>query len=123
MQLIELNHVGVHVADLARSRQFYCEVLGLAEVARPEMGFPGAWIALPTGQQVHLIGRAIAIGAPPPVERHFAFAVTSIDDAAAELRHHAIEFSGPKLRPDGAWQIFVRDPDGHVVELCQLMPG
>jgi catechol 2,3-dioxygenase-like lactoylglutathione lyase family enzyme len=21
------------------------------------------------------------------------------------------------MRPDGAWQIFLRDPDGHVVEL------
>jgi hypothetical protein len=23
-----------------------------------------------------------------------------------------------KKRPDGAWQIFLNDPDGHTIELC-----
>lgn len=25
---------------------------------------------------------------------------------------------GPKSRPDGYIQVFVTDPDGHVIELC-----
>jgi catechol 2,3-dioxygenase-like lactoylglutathione lyase family enzyme len=26
------------------------------------------------------------------------------------------------MRPDGAWQIYVRDPDGHVIELFTPPP-
>ena len=28
--------------------------------------------------------------------------------------------SGPKLRPDGYVQVFISDPDGHMVELCSV---
>jgi hypothetical protein len=27
---------------------------------------------------------------------------------------------GPKQRPDGMWQIFIQDPDGHYIELTEL---
>jgi lactoylglutathione lyase len=33
-----------------------------------------------------------------------------------------VNFMGPKQRPDGIWQIFVQDPDGHYIELTEL-PG
>ena len=31
--------------------------------------------------------------------------------------------SGPKPRPDGYLQVFVTDPDGHVIELCSPPKG
>ena len=27
---------------------------------------------------------------------------------------------GPKQRPDGATQVFIRDPDGYLIELCSV---
>src|SRR5438105_4496935 len=36
-------HSGVTVRDLERSRRFYGDLLGLKEVDRPDLGFPGAW--------------------------------------------------------------------------------
>ena len=30
------------------------------------------------------------------------------------------EFEPPKRRPDGARQIFLRDPDGYFIEICEL---
>ncbi|MDP6153370.1 MAG: hypothetical protein QF785_08335 [Phycisphaeraceae bacterium] len=39
---------------------------------------------------------------------------------AAPLNKHQIEFTGPKPRPDHVRQIFLRDPDRHVIQLCTL---
>lgn len=42
MKIVRGHHVSFAVADLARSRHFYGNVLGLAELPRPEMGLGGA---------------------------------------------------------------------------------
>ena len=122
MKIVELNHVALHVADVEASVAFYRDTLGLPPLDRPAFSFPGAWFALgPGGQQLHLIG-----GRGEPVHshnrgNHFALAVDSIEAAEAHLRECGVEMFGPKQRPDGAWQIFVRDPDGHYVELCEVI--
>ena len=128
MRINQLNHIAIHVHDLDRSVAFYRDVLQLPEIDRPAFSFPGAWFKLGDGegedrQELHMIGR----DAPKrggsfdvPSERHFAFKVDDIHAAADHLRTHNLEFRGPNPRPDGAQQIFVRDPDGHVIELCTL---
>ena len=45
-----MHHVSFAVADLAASKRFFCEVLGLPEDERPAFRFPGAWY-----RQIHLI--------------------------------------------------------------------
>ena len=48
-----IDHVTLVVADLERSRQFYVELLGMAEVPRPDFSFPGSWFQ--AGKtQIHL---------------------------------------------------------------------
>lgn len=42
------------VTDLARAKRFYGDVLGLAELQRPDFDFAGAWYAL-GDRQLHLI--------------------------------------------------------------------
>jgi len=118
MKVAHLNHVAIHVADLERSRRFYSEVLSLEPMARPAFPFPGAWFRIGKDQELHLIAREAPADARPPSDRHFALLVESIADAEKRLRAHRVEFTGPKQRPDGAMQIFLRDPDGHVIELC-----
>jgi glyoxylase I family protein len=49
-----IHHVSLPVADLARSKQFYQEILGLTEIKRPPFDFPGAWYQL-GDRQLHLI--------------------------------------------------------------------
>jgi lactoylglutathione lyase len=116
MKILELNHVAIHVEDVARSTRFYAEVLGLEPMARPAFSFPGAWFRVGREQELHLIGRRPEAPSPPR-ERHFAFRVDSIEAAVARLRERGQEFEGPRPRPDGALQIFLRDPDGHMLEL------
>lgn len=117
MQITQLNHIAIHVADLDASCRFYRDVLGLATMPRPGFNFPGAWFRLGVDQELHLIAKD-AVAAAPPQERHYALMVADMSAAEAHLRSCGIEFRGPKPRPDGALQIFLRDPDGHVIELC-----
>lgn len=126
MQVLQLNHVALHVADLGASTAFYGGVLGLTPIPRPAFSFPGAWFAIGPvglGQELHLIGRDRPKAGgefTPPRERHWAMCVDSVAAAADRLRERGVAFDPPVDRPDGAKQIFLRDPDGHVVELCEL---
>ena len=117
MKVTQLNHVAIHVEDLDASNSFYEQVLGLAKMDRPAFKFPGSWFRLGVDQELHLIQRKIE-GEKIPTERHYALMVDDIDAFAALLTEKQIEHTGPKPRPDGAQQVFLRDPDGHVIELC-----
>ena len=43
MEHRELNHVALHVKDVANSCEFYERVLELQQIPRPAFDFPGAW--------------------------------------------------------------------------------
>ena len=122
MQVLELNHVALHVADVERSCQFYRSVLRLEQITRPSFTFPGAWFRLGDDQELHLIGDSKY----PSVEHHRGnhYALL-IDDVPAWQQHLAavgVSHLPLRVRPDGAYQIFLTDPDGHYIELCTL-PG
>jgi catechol 2,3-dioxygenase-like lactoylglutathione lyase family enzyme len=121
-----LDHVTIVVKDLERSRHFYTRVLGMREVPRPAFSFAGLWFQA-GATQIHLIleyaGSGPAGNLSPESRRHgrshhFAFEVEDAAATLAWLEENQVAFQGPKLRPDGCVQIFVHDPDGHVVELC-----
>ena len=56
MQIAQLNHVAIHVADVERSVAFYRDVLRLEPIPRPAFTFPGAWFRLGVDQELHMIG-------------------------------------------------------------------
>ena len=121
MKVAELNHVALIVSDLDASSRFYHGVLGLPPLPRPAFSFPGAWFKIGSQQELHLIAGPLAA----PVNEgsragHFAMRVPDIQAAAAHLRAKGVKFRGPLDRPDGAQQIFLEDPDGHMVELCRV---
>ena len=117
-RIVALNHVALHVADVAASTEFYTAVLRLEPIPRPAFSFDGAWFRLGNDQELHLICRGAALDQPPGRDNHFALLVEDIYDWAEHLRQLGISFQGPKPRPDQAPQIFVQDPDGHYIELC-----
>jgi len=119
--MLFLHHVSVCVTDLARARHFYGDVLGLPELPRPDLGFPGAWYRVGTGQELHLIVH------PPSKTRrgtsdidgrdgHFAVRVASHDDMLARLRLHGIALLESRRNATPWSQIYVTDPDGNVIE-------
>ena len=122
MKIIHLNHVALQVKDVAATTRFYEEVVGLKQIPRPDFGFGGAWFRLGVDQELHLIDAAAGGVSSSSRGDHFALMVDSIEQAADHLRAKGIGFSGPKHRPDGAFQIFLQDPDGHVMEFCTAVP-
>ena len=117
MTIQELNHVAVHVADVDKSTAFYKAVLRLELLPRPAFTFPGAWLRLGTNQELHLIGDRGNPVFSSNRGNHFALMVDDIDAWAAHLQNVGANFAPKQRRPDGAWQIFLRDPDAHVIEL------
>jgi catechol 2,3-dioxygenase-like lactoylglutathione lyase family enzyme len=99
----------------------------MREVPRPAFSFDGLWFQ--AGQtQIHLIlefaGSGPAGNLVPEHLRssrthHIAFAVDDAQAWTPRLKAMGVPLvSPPRLRPDGYLQVFVTDPDGHVVELC-----
>ena len=118
MQLRQLDHVALQVADVERSCRFYERVLRLEPIPRPAFSFPGAWFRLGRQQELHLIGDRAAEVHSHSRGNHFALLVDDIDAWEAHLQASAVDYLPRRVRPDGAYQIFLADPDGHYVELC-----
>jgi glyoxylase I family protein len=109
------------VADIQRSLEFYQGVLGLGiSDARPDLGFPGAWLEV-GDQQIHLL----ELDNPDSVDgrpehggrdRHTAMAITNIGALRERLDDKGIPYSMSK---SGRLALFCRDPDGNALELIQ----
>jgi catechol 2,3-dioxygenase-like lactoylglutathione lyase family enzyme len=115
MKLEGVHHVSLNVSDVAAARRFYVEVLGLEEIPRPAFPFAGAWLRS-GGQELHLIARE---GHEAPEGQHFAFRVSDVDAAAAELAGKGVKVGGPVDVPGAGRQAFLRDPSGNLIELNQ----
>ena len=117
MKVIELNHVAIHVTDVKKSVDFYERVLRLEPIPRPAFDFPGAWFRLGIRQELHLIGDRDNAVFSSHRGNHFALMVDDTEAWQSHLQGVGAEAAPKKRRPDGAWQIFLRDPDGHAIEL------
>ena len=117
MKILELNHVAIHVADVERSVEYFRRVLRLEQIQRPAFDFPGAWFRLGATQELHLIGKCDEPFSFRDRNNHFALQVDDIAAWEEHLKKVGADFSPNKPRPDGALQIFLRDADGHFIEL------
>lgn len=120
MRITQLNHVALHVADVERSVAFYRDVMQLEMLPRPAFTFPGAWFRLGQDQELHLIGQRQEAVHSHHRGNHYALQVDDLDAWERHLTAHGATFLPRRQRPDGAWQLFVVDPDGHFIELCML---
>ena len=131
MDIRNIHHVSVTVTDLALSRKFYREILELPEIDRPDFPFPGAWFQLGASQQIHLI-----VHTDPTMrgdkgvdtrDNHFAVRVGSYRQALEFLRAKgyredagALDLKKMRINAQstaGVPQIFILDPDRHVIEI------
>ncbi|MCB1736419.1 MAG: VOC family protein [Gammaproteobacteria bacterium] len=117
----DLHHVSVIVADTERALDFYRGLLGLPVVPdRPDLGYPGAWLALGS-RQIHLL----QLPNPDPVsgrpthggrDRHLAVTVDAIDALTMALDDANVPYT---LSRSGRRALFCRDPDGNAVEVIE----
>jgi catechol 2,3-dioxygenase-like lactoylglutathione lyase family enzyme len=121
MKTTLLDHVAIHVADVETSCAWYEKALRLEPMQRPAFNFPGAWYRLGENQSLHLIGERDPEAEPVFGHNrgnHYALMTDDMDEAESYLQSVGIEYAPRRTRPDGAYQIYLTDPDGHVIEVC-----
>ena len=125
MALEALEHYTINCADLAGTRDFYRDVLGLDEGFRPKLGFEGYWLYCGDTPVVHLLGRDGALPENRNVKQggdtgsldHIAFRGRDAASTIAKLNANNIAFRENRIAEIGLHQVFVRDPNGIMVEM------
>ena len=121
-----IDHFLVVSSDLEKTRAFYCDLLGMEQLPRPDFSFPGLWFEA-GNTQVHVTlegedagtaGQGEFTGNYPAQGQHLAFEIDDAAEAASHLESLGIKIvAGPYLRPDGPLQFYIYDPDGYLIEL------
>jgi catechol 2,3-dioxygenase len=123
IKVSKVGHVVLRVSSLDRSLPFYCDALGLSEVARRDFG-EGPMAFLSTGNTHHDVA-LVEVGASATASgglglHHFALRVGgSVDDLAA-VKAHLDRASVPihmVLDHHVSQGLYVSDPDGNLIEL------
>jgi len=92
------THTSVHAHDLEESVSFYQELFATEEIPAPDFPFPVRWLRV-GDLQLHLF---------------------QSDEAAPQGHHFGVDvddFEATYEIPDGAVQMYLRDPAGNMVEV------
>ncbi len=125
-QITGINHVGLRVRSLENTRAFY-EKLGFDFIIGPIGPEPVAVMLHPAGININFILNATSDAATDNIlmdvpEKHTGFThialeIDDLDAVREQLAAHEIPITETVELPDGTVFIFVRDPDGNVIEL------
>ncbi len=128
IEIRALDHVVLRIRNLERSLRFYCEVLGCVEERRLEaLGLVQLRAGASLIDLVDLDSPLGRQGGDAPGEGgrnvdHFALQLAGFDEEAirAQLSRHGVEAGEVAERYGAAGMgpsLYIRDPDGNVVEL------
>lgn len=130
MPLERMEHFLVISDDIDATRDFYCDVLGLRDGFRPELGFPGYWLYLGDVPCIHIVDwegyDAFTRKVDIPMSRraestgaldHVAFNASDYDEIRGKLEARGLPYKFNDLDDIGLRQIFVHDPNGLCIEL------
>ena len=147
-----IDSIGLTVADLDRSVEFYSKVLDFEKVSETEVdgenyerlegvfGLRMRIARMKLGDETIELTEFLAPkGRPAPLDarsndrwfQHIAIIVSDMDRAYARLREHKVQHasSGPQLLPEwnrnagGIRAFYFRDPDGHPLEILWFPAG
>ena len=119
MSLIRaLDHINIRTADLAATKAFFIDVLGLTEGWRPPFPFPGAWLYAGEKDVVHLVQvDQPAAASEGSALDHFAFDIEDYEEALTRVRATGLKFFETSVPGSSVKQIFVRELNGVNIEL------
>jgi glyoxylase I family protein len=115
-----IHHASLIVANTQASLLFYGGVLGMQQIDRPDLPFPGAWLKV-GDQQIHLL----ELDNPDPTtgrpehggrDRHVAMMVSMLAPVKEALEKGGVKYT---LSKSGRKALFCRDPDGNAIEIIE----
>ena len=130
MAILHIDHVNIRTPRVAETVRFYVELLAMK--AEPAPGADdmarGAWLYIEDGRAAVHVGSAdsrflaehdIAGASPEGSGRvhHVAFECSDYDRTRGDLEARAVDFQLNDVPQIGLRQIFIRDPNGILVEL------
>lgn len=121
---IALTHFIV-ADDVERSRRFYTEVLGGETVRAGELSFvalANGWIIINVGGGPTEDKPTVTLETPPDPDRVSAFLNIRVADIQAvyeEWSARGAEFLTPPQQRATEIRCYLRDPDGHLIEVGQ----
>ena len=130
MPLTKLEHYLVLTDDIEKTRNFYCDVLGMRVGFRPPLSFDGYWLYLGDVPVIHIgewqsytkhseaLGIPVTKPAPGtgPLD-HIAFNGVDFQDIAARLKKHGVKTGLNVVAGIGLRQFFFNDPNGIKIEI------
>jgi catechol 2,3-dioxygenase-like lactoylglutathione lyase family enzyme len=121
---IALTHFIVS-ADVERSRRFYADVLGGETVREGEpsiVALANSWIIINVGGGPTEDKPTVTLETPPDPDRVSSFLnirVADIQAVYAEWSSRGAEFLTPPEERKTEFRCYIRDPDGHLIEVGQ----
>jgi catechol 2,3-dioxygenase-like lactoylglutathione lyase family enzyme len=115
-----LDHFNIRTRRLDDTVRFYEDILGLQNGERPNFSFPGAWMYSEGRPVVHLVDISPTSEPQKPdsgVVHHVAFASRDFNGMKQRLQSKGMAFDTRQVPGGALWQIFVRDPNGVMIEL------
>lgn len=128
--LTKMEHYLVITDDIERTKEFYCQALGMRVGSRPPLEFPGYWLYVGDTPCIHIAewktytahsqrqGIPVSTRAPGTgAFDHIAFNADDFDGVLARLQRYGINpgvnvVTGAPLR-----QLFLTDPNGVKIEI------
>jgi catechol 2,3-dioxygenase-like lactoylglutathione lyase family enzyme len=132
MPLQRIDHYLLQTTDLAATRDWYVNTLGMREGPHPDFKFPVVWLYLGDKDVLHVsegganvsenrkryLGQESQAESGSGVIDHIAFFGTGLKDMIARLESLGIPFTQRMVDDQGLYQLFLNDPvNGVKVEL------
>lgn len=122
MKVEQIHHVTMMVDDLDKACDFYEQVLGLEPVNMVPLDFPSQFYKVGERQQLHVTEWEDVHS----FRGHVCLQVDAFMPIFRKAKQLGVLDTGPwgrtRMLPDGAMQMFVRDPSGNLVEIS-CKPG
>lgn len=140
MKVTNIDHWSISTSKLEETTAFFVDILGLTVGPRPKLKTNGNWLYAGDVSFVHIIEKgsgdpdavieeqAADAGSSRSVvesglDDHIAFNVSNSHEVVAYMRGKGIDYWDRLLPDRPLYQVFVKDPNGLIIELNDYAPA
>jgi lactoylglutathione lyase len=118
MRATAYTHVSIPALDVEESLAFYRDLFDLEEIPAPNFNIPVRWLRV-GDLQLHLFG---VDGDTPHTNQHIGLEVDDFEECYRRVKERGLSDKSFPFRhvwelPDGAVQMYIRDPSDNMVEI------